>query len=130
MDTQCDTTEVITEEIIQTTHKKVEEHKNTITKFLSVSEIVSAMVNTPTVSKLPTGPKENVYFNVLNAQNQERSGKGKRQQWWDDCGAYLKSSTVTTHLLTDEDNNFKELTYIKGEYKSAYLENGKRKFKA
>ena len=79
MDTQCDTTEIITEEIIQTTHKKVEEHKNTITKFLSVSEIVSAMVNTPTVSKLQTRPKENVYFNVLNAQNQERSGKGKRQ---------------------------------------------------
>ncbi|WAR31702.1 VRTN-like protein [Mya arenaria] len=49
--------------------------------------------------EVPTGVKENIYFFIRNEGNQ-RSGKaGLKREYWDDCGAWEKSSSPAAYPL-------------------------------
>ena len=56
--------------------------------------------------KVPNGPKENLIFIVENTKNVDSRAKGKKSEFFDDCGIWKSKSTSTEKLifLLDENN--------------------------
>lgn len=66
--------------------------------------------------RIPTGPKENVYFLINNQTNVESRSKGSKSSFEDDCGAWdsTKAPTLKTTFVTDNLNNLKHVVVKNG----------------
>ena len=88
---------------------------------LSAREIISILKHIGdrrTVTSMPDGRKENVYYIVSENNNELRSTTGKRKKYPDDCGVWdsSKGHTVNSYFVFGENNNVKYLSLRDGIY--------------
>ena len=70
-------------------------------KFMSTPEILDIFrEDNGSLEAVPVGIKENMYFKIDHTENGKRKKAGERQEFWDDCGAWTKSSSPATYILT------------------------------
>ena len=77
---------------------------------------------------VPEGKKENQFFIVCNKSNVERQRMGKKNVYWDDCGAWdSKSTKVSTEkFLCSSDKKLTKVVYMQGELCTERTKNGNR----
>ena len=90
--------------------------QNVIQTFLPTHKLLEKMKGSPVHEHVPVGVKENVFFVVANNENKTRALNGKRQQWWDDCGAYASINGSKSHYIVEDRNSFTEVKLTKGKY--------------
>ena len=78
-------------------------------KFLSIDTIIDVLCSRDNIiSKVPCGPKENVYYLVDNTKNVERRKRNIKSEFLDDCGVYSKGASPS-HYYYDENGKFVQL---------------------
>ena len=73
-------------------------------KYLSFSECINILSNTDKCAIIPTVPsgiKSNVYFVVSMTDNNERTKKGERRVFHDDCGAWSHTRGYNSVVVGD-----------------------------
>ena len=73
-------------------------------KNLSLADCLEILTNAHEYEMLqavPSGVKENVYFVISNAENEERLLKGLKRVFYDDCGAWAHVSGSNTVVVGD-----------------------------
>lgn len=69
---------------------------------LTAQDIMDIIVrDTPALTRIPTGKKENVYVVLDNTESMRRKDTNKPVHYWDDCGAWdhTKSRGVKTKFI-------------------------------
>ncbi|GFN74670.1 hypothetical protein PoB_000117600 [Plakobranchus ocellatus] len=69
-------------------------------KFLETEKVIEILQRTSvndTLSEVPRGKKDGVYFVVQNENNKDRRTQGKRSQFWEDRGACECNSTSRSY---------------------------------
>jgi len=71
--------------------------------FLPLAAIVDILrcsdIHEYALSGVPLGNKDNVFFLVDNSDNLSRAACGQRNAYWDDCGAWGSTRTLTSYHL-------------------------------
>ncbi|GFO31243.1 cathepsin-l, partial [Plakobranchus ocellatus] len=70
-------------------------------RFLETEKVIEILQRTSvndTLSEVPRGKKDDVYFVVQNENNKDRRAQGKRSQYWDDRGAWECNSTSRSYF--------------------------------
>ena len=63
-------------------------------RFLEINEVMELFQNNNgSLSQVPAGIKENMFFLVNNSENERRKAQGKKQTFWDDCGSWTKGTS-------------------------------------
>ncbi len=79
--------------------------------FLSPEEVLALMhTHRPSGKNIPRGIKENVAFVLENENNLTRKDNGKRACYVDDCGAWSRKGSATTHHYVLKPHN--KLDYV------------------
>ncbi|GFN97800.1 hypothetical protein PoB_002430600 [Plakobranchus ocellatus] len=87
-------------------------------RFLETEKVIEILKRTPvndTLSEVPRGKKDDVYFVVQNENNKDRRAQGKRSQFWDDRGAWECNSTSRSYFL-QENEKLRSVTYRQTKY--------------
>ncbi|GFO26901.1 hypothetical protein PoB_005340600 [Plakobranchus ocellatus] len=87
-------------------------------RFLETDKVVQILQRTSvndTLSEVPRGKKDDVYFFVQNENNKDRRAQGKRSQFWDDRGALECNSTSRSYFL-QENEKLRSVTYRQTKY--------------
>ncbi|GFO24339.1 hypothetical protein PoB_005084400 [Plakobranchus ocellatus] len=86
--------------------------------FLETEMVVQILQHTSvndTLSEVPRGKKDTVFFVVQNESNTDRRAQGKISQFWDDRGAWESNSTSRSYFL-QENEKLRSVTYRQSKY--------------
>ncbi|GFO00684.1 hypothetical protein PoB_002718900 [Plakobranchus ocellatus] len=71
-------------------------------RFLETEKVIEILQRTSvndTLSEVPRGKKDDVYFVVQNENNKDRRAQGKISQFWDDRGPWECNSTSRSYFF-------------------------------
>ncbi|GFO05424.1 hypothetical protein PoB_003192900 [Plakobranchus ocellatus] len=87
-------------------------------RFLETEKVIEILQRTSvndTLSEVPRGKKDDVYFVVQNENNKDKRAQGKISQLWDDRGAWECNSTSRSYFL-QENEKLRSVTYRQTKY--------------
>jgi hypothetical protein len=90
-------------------------HRGTLSncKFLSTQQTLDLIAEAEdSLPEVPAGIKEDIFFIVNNTQIEQNYKTGKRREFWDDCGAWSKTTSPVTYLMA-ADGCAKFVTVVK-----------------
>ncbi|GFO15308.1 hypothetical protein PoB_004181300 [Plakobranchus ocellatus] len=94
-------------------------------RFFETEKVIEILQRTSvndTLSEVPKGKKNDVYFVVQNENNKDRRAQGKRSQFWDDRGAWECNSTSRSFFL-QENEKLWSVTYRQTKYCIQVIQN-------
>ncbi|KAL3892167.1 hypothetical protein ACJMK2_004401 [Sinanodonta woodiana] len=69
-------------------------------KFMDLRSVMDVMKEQQVVLKeIPSGRKDGMYFIISNVDNIIKRSSGKRSEFWDDCGAWVKCASPSTTFI-------------------------------
>jgi len=99
-------------------------------QFMSVLEMYAILHETKceqVLSEVPRGVKENVWYVVDNSGNVERQADGKKNIFWDDCGAWSsKDGHVVKRTYVVSGKRLSVVQVVNGLYCKQQVVNKKR----
>ncbi|GFO14979.1 histidine triad nucleotide-binding protein 2 [Plakobranchus ocellatus] len=75
-------------------------------RFLETEKVIEILQRTSvndTLSEVPRGKKDDVYFVVQNENNKDRRAQANRSQFWNDRGAWECNSTSRSYFLQENE---------------------------
>lgn len=76
--------------------------------FMPIKKVLQKLLDEQktVLTEIPKGKKEDVYFIAKNSYNEQRENEGFKRSYFDDCGAWVRTSARSSFFYVEKSNLF------------------------